>query len=197
MRRIGLEAQRMGALLDDMLRLARLDQHPEHQREPVDLTALLNGCVERAQITESQLTWQTSIAPNLVTVGDEELLRRAIDNLIANVHTHTPDNTVATITAVDDSSSVVIEVSDNGPGVPADRLPHIFDRFYRAGAQPSRPGAGLGLSIVAEIATVHGGIAEATLNRPHGLRVTVTLPTSSPLRPVGTPVANITPSMRR
>lgn len=60
-----------------------------------------------------------------------------------------------------------------------DRLPRIFDRFYRAGAQPGRPGAGLGLAIVAEIALAHDGSAEATLKSPHGLRVTLILPVPS------------------
>ena len=85
-------------------------------------------------------------------------------------------DTLATITATSHGSSVIVEVSDNGPGVPADRLPRVFDRFYRAGAQAHRPGSGLGLAIVAEIATAHKGTAEATLNYPHGLRITLTLP---------------------
>jgi K+-sensing histidine kinase KdpD len=63
--------------------------------------------------------------------------------------------------------------------VPADRLPHIFDRFYRAATPAPRPGAGLGLAIVTAIAAAHQGTAEAALNHPHGLRVTLTLPASS------------------
>src|SRR6266699_3251360 len=73
-----------------------------------------------------------------------------------------------------------IEVSDNGPGVPADRLPSIFDRFYRATPARARcPGSGLGLAIVAAVAATHHGTATAELNDPHGLRVTLALPASS------------------
>lgn len=194
MRRIALEAQRMSGLVDDMLRLARLDQHPGQQRDPVDLTALIQGCAERAQIADSQRTWQTHIAADLVTVGDEELLHRAIDNLLANVLAHTPDDTVATITATKRGSTVTVDVSDNGPGVPADQLPRIFDRFYRAAAQSHRPGSGLGLAIVTAIAAAHNGTAEATLNDPHGLRITLTLPAWSQPRPTQPPAANITRS---
>ena len=196
MRRIALEAQRMSGLVDDMLRLARLDQHPDQQHDLVDLTALVHGCAERAQIADPRRTWQAQIAAGLVATGDEELLRRAIDNLLANVCAHTPGGTVATITAAARGGTVVVEVSDNGPGVPADRLPRIFDRFYRAAAPPPRPGSGLGLAIVTAIAAAHRGTAEATLNHPHGLRVTLTLPAGSLPRPAPAAAARIIPGSR-
>lgn len=193
MRRIASEAQRMSALVDDMLRLARLDQHPSQQNDPVDLTALARECAERAQITDPCRTWQTRITPGLATTGDEELLRRAIGNLLTNVHAHTPAGTVATITAACQGSSVRIEVSDDGPGVPASQLPRIFDRFYRAPAPAHQPGSGLGLAITAAIAAAHDGTAKATLNNPHGLRITLTLPTCAQPRPAQIPAAGRTP----
>jgi two-component system, OmpR family, sensor kinase len=176
MHRITLESQRMSGLVDDMLRLARLDQQPGHEHEPVDVTALVAECAQRARTTDPGRTWHAHIADGLETVGDDELLRRAIDNLLANVHAHTPDDAVATITAVRQNGSVSIEVSDDGPGVPAGQLPHIFERFYRAGAPSHRPGSGLGLAIVTAIVTAHKGHAGAALNDPHGLRVTLTVP---------------------
>ena len=196
MRRIALEAQRMSRLVDDMLRLARLDQHPDQQHDMVDLTALVHGCAERAQIADPQRTWRAQIAAGLVATGDEELLRRAVDNLLANVCAHTPGGTVATITAAACGGTVVVEVSDNGPGVPADRLPHIFDRFYRAAALPPRPGSGLGLAIVTAIAAAHQGIAEAAPSHPHGLRITLTLPAGSQPCPALAPAAGITAGSR-
>ena len=186
---IALEAERMSRLVDDMRRLARLEQQPE----PVDLSVILSECLEQARIAGPARTWQTRIAPDLVSVGDEELLGRAVDILVANVLTHTPDETVATVTAAGTGSSVVVEVSDDGPGVPVDRLPHIFDRFYRAGGQTPRPGSGLGLAIVAEIANAHGGTAAATPDDPHGLRVTLLLPApSSPPRWPPPPTSHVT-----
>jgi two-component system, OmpR family, sensor kinase len=179
MRRIMLEAERMSRLVDDMLRLARLDQHPERQRDPVDLTVLVHDCVERAEIADPARTWRAYVAAGLVTVGDREMLSRAVDNLLANVRAHTPEGTVATVTASQDGAGrVVVEVSDNGPGVPADRLCRIFDRFYRAGSP--RYGSGLGLAIVAEVAAAHEGTAHATLRHPHGLSITLTLPGRNP-----------------
>jgi two-component system, OmpR family, sensor kinase len=177
MRRITLEAKRMGRLVDDMLRLARLDQHPGQDSEPVDLSALIAGCAERAAVTSGQRTWLTDVAPGLVTSGDEELLRRAVDNLLANVCAHTPRGTAATITGTQQGDTIRIEVSDDGPGVPEDRLPNIFDRFYRAGPARSHcSGSGLGLAIVAAVMATHHGTVTAELNEPHGLRVALSLP---------------------
>ncbi len=178
MRRIVLESQRMSALVDDMLRLARLDQHPAQQHEPVDLTALVTECIGQARLADPRRTWQADIAPDLAATGDVEQLRRAITNLLGNVRTHTPDGTAATVSASRVNGSVKIGVSDDGPGVPAEQLPRIFDRFYRGATPSPRPGAGLGLAIVAAVATAHDGTAEARLNRPQGLSVTVTLPSA-------------------
>jgi two-component system OmpR family sensor kinase len=108
--------------------------------------------------------------------GDEELLRRAADNLLANVSTHTPAGTAATILAQENDGIVTLEVRDDGPGVSARELPRIFDRFYRASAPSARPGSGLGLAIVAAVTAAHGGAADAALNEPHGLRITLTVP---------------------
>ena len=186
MRRIAHEAQRMSSLVDDMLRLARLDQQPGQHAQPVDVSALVTECAERAEITDPERAWHTDIAPGLSSTGDEELLRRAVDNLLANVRAHTPRGTTATLAAARCNGSITIEVSDNGPGVPPGQLARIFDRFYRS--SPGRsgpgpgcpPGSGLGLAIVSAVAATHNGAAEASLNAPHGLRVTLTLPASGP-----------------
>ncbi len=101
------------------------------------------------------------VEAGLGTVGDAELLRRAVDKLLMNVLVHTPADTTGTVTATTAGDRLYIEVSDDGPGVPPDKLPHIFERFYRAGSQGTR-GSGLGLAIAAEIAAAHGGAASVS-----------------------------------
>jgi two-component system OmpR family sensor kinase len=179
MRRIAAEAQRMSGLVDDMLRLARLDQLPDQRHETVDVSAVVRGCAGRAREADPQRTWRTRVSPGLETSGDEELLRRAVDNLLANVQAHTPAGTVATISAARCSGTVVVEVSDDGPGVPPGQLDRIFDRFYRGAAPAHRPGSGLGLAIVSAVAAAHNGLASAAPSTPHGLRITVTLPAAA------------------
>jgi two-component system, OmpR family, sensor kinase len=179
MGRIVLETRRMGRLVDDMLRLTRLGEHPGQSRDPIDVTALVTGCAERARVADPARTWQLNVAEGLTVIGDQELLRRAVDNLFMNVLVHTPAGTVGAISASASGDWVTIEVSDDGVGVPPDHLPHIFERFYRAGTRSGSSGSGLGLAIAAEIASAHGGTARAAPVSPHGLRVTLSLPVRS------------------
>jgi two-component system, OmpR family, sensor kinase len=185
MRRITLEAQRMGGLVDDMLRLARLDQHPGQRCEPIALSPLATECLQRARTASPDRTWECDITGGLDVIGDEELLRRAIDNILGNVAAHTPVGSTATLTASAQDGRVVLTVSDDGPGVPPEQLPRIFDRFYRAGAPSRRPGSGLGLAIVAAVAAAHDGQATAAASEPHGLRITLTLPAAPTPPPAG------------
>ena len=176
MRRIELEAQRMSNLVDDMLRLARMDEQPPPRTDLFDVSAVVTDCVERARAADDGRAWEVEITRGLLVHGDEELVRRAVDNLLANVRTHTPAEAVALVTAQRAGSDLVIEVSDDGGGVAGNELAHIFDRFYRSKPRRNGAGSGLGLAIVAEVAAAHGGTAQAAHNDPHGLRVTLVRP---------------------
>jgi two-component system, OmpR family, sensor kinase len=176
MRRIRLSAHRMSTLVDDMLRLARLDQHPPQRRTTIDLTALLTDSLRDARAVDSDRTWTGQIQPALQLQCDPDLIRRAMDNLLANIRTHTPSGTTATLSAHQHDHHILIDVQDDGPGVPDHALPRLFDRFYRVDEHHTGTGSGLGLAIVAEVATGHGGTATATTNTAHGLRIRLTLP---------------------
>lgn len=183
MRRIRVSAQRMGALVDNMLRLAHLDQQPDQRTGTVDLSALLTDGVSDVRSIDADRTWACEIQPDLVVRGDEDLLRRAVDNLLTNIRAHTPAGTSGTVTAHRRGDQVHVEVRDDGPGVPEPDLPRLFDRFYRVDHTGS--GSGLGLAIVAEVAASHGGYANAA-NSPRGLQIHLALPASTGLHHTGT-----------
>lgn len=126
---------------------------------PVDLSAMLTEVAESyAAAFEDQgrsLTW--NVEPHLAIEGDRDLLAQAIVNLLENAQRHTPVEALVSLTASSTGNSVSIEVADNGPGVPESDLPTITQRFARLESSRNTPGHGLGLSLVAAVAKLHGG----------------------------------------
>jgi signal transduction histidine kinase len=101
-----------------------------------------------------------------------------VGNLVSNALAHTPPGGVVVLGAGADSSTVRIEVSDTGVGIPAEALPKVFDRFFRVDSSRSQGsgGTGLGLAIVQSIALLHGGKAEISSQPGQGTQVTLHLP---------------------
>ena len=98
-----------------------------------------------------------------------------VANLLSNALKYTPEGGQVRIQASGDGPWAVLAVADNGPGIPADELPHVFDRFYRG--RTTRPvGTGIGLTVVAELAAAHGGAAQVTSQPGQGSAFTVRLP---------------------
>jgi two-component system, OmpR family, sensor kinase len=172
------EATRLSLLVDDLLLLARLDQGRPLEQTPVDLVELAHEAVDAAHAVDPErpLTLQTNGA--LVVTGDSLRLRQVIDNLLANVRAHTPPAAAASVTVGKDGGSAFLEVSDAGPGLPADGSERAFERFYRGDASRSRAsgGAGLGLAIVKAIVEAHGGTAAASGRPGAGTTIRVTIP---------------------
>jgi signal transduction histidine kinase len=111
--------------------------------------------------------------------GDHDLLANAVASLIDNALKYAGRGATVDLTAGSDAERVFVTVRDNGPGVADSELPHLTERFYRVDRSRSLPGNGLGLSIVAATATLHGGSFELTNARP-GLRATLRLPHARP-----------------
>ncbi|MEU6673905.1 HAMP domain-containing sensor histidine kinase [Streptomyces sp. NPDC046925] len=181
---ITTEALRMRRLVDDLLLLARLDSAPPRPRQPVDMAAIARDAVSAARIVAPERPLSVRTQDGALVHGDGEQLRRVLDNLLANVRSHTPAGTPAQVTVRTDlpgdeptgTAMVVVEVADQGPGIAADALPRVFDRFYRAAAQRSGEGSGLGLAIVAAVAGAHGGTVDLSSAQGEGTRVTLRLP---------------------
>jgi two-component system OmpR family sensor kinase len=174
---ISRESERMSELVEDLLLLARLDEGQPLEREPVELAELAAEAVETARAVDPAhpIDLETQEARVL---GDRARLRRLLDNLLGNVRSHTPAGTAAHVRVLASNGSAVIEVADEGPGLPAGEVDNVFRRFYRADASRSRDsgGVGLGLSIVAAIAQAHQGTVSAGEGPAGGAVFRITLP---------------------
>ncbi|MFI7139961.1 sensor histidine kinase [Streptomyces massasporeus] len=179
--RIAAESGRMGEMVDEMLLLARLDAGRPLERGPVDLTRLVLDAATDARAAGPGHHWALDLPQEPVTVtGDEHRLQQLLANLLANARQHTPVDTWVTVSLAGDGTSAVLRVHDDGPGIPEDIQPGVFERFTRAEhrrrADAVGGGAGLGLSIVAAVAQAHGGGVELD-SRPGSTTFTVRLST--------------------
>ena len=112
--------------------------------------------------------------------GDPALVRQLVMALVDNAVKYSPDGAVVRVSLVQGEGTCTVAVEDDGPGIPAEALPHVFERFYRADdARPRQAGAGLGLAIARWIAELHGGKISLSARSPGGTRATVTLPLES------------------
>ncbi|MET9357285.1 HAMP domain-containing sensor histidine kinase [Streptomyces sp. NPDC006617] len=176
--RIGSESQRITRLVDDLLLLARLDAGRPLEHEPVDLTLLILNATDDARAAGPGHHWLLDLPEEPLTVtGDAHRLQQAIGNLLANARTHTPPGTDVTISLATEQTTVCVDVSDNGPGIPGELQPEVFGRFVRADHARSRStgSTGLGLAIVHAVITAHGGTATVT-SRPGHTTFRLTLP---------------------
>jgi two-component system OmpR family sensor kinase len=153
------EADRMGALVADLLLLARFDAGRPLDRRPVDLASLAAEAVTRARIVDPGRPITLEAAEPVIVDADEERLRQVIDNLIGNALQHTPPGSPVTVAVTGGPGRGQLTVADPGPGMTAEQASRVFERFYRTdGARTrGRGGAGLGLAIAASLATAYGG----------------------------------------
>jgi two-component system sensor histidine kinase BaeS len=175
------EGERIERLVGDLLDLARFEAGGiSMARENVDIDELFERVAERHWKTAQDKGVEIVIArpeagpadadTDIRIVGDSYRLEQALQNLAANALRHTPPGGVIRLNAVREDGNVRITVSDNGIGIPAEHLPHVFDRFYKADQSRSQlaqsgversGGSGLGLSIVKAIVERHGGTVSA------------------------------------
>jgi two-component system sensor histidine kinase MprB len=163
------EAGELRVLINDLVELARYGQAPFHI-EDVRLDVVAERVAARAAGRAPGLRYELDCRPTLVR-GDPDALERAIGNLVDNALKWSPPDGRIRISA----AGGTVEVSDDGPGIPADDLPYIFDRFYRSASARALPGSGLGLAIVRRIADMHDGTVEA-IPLQHGMKFRISVP---------------------
>jgi two-component system OmpR family sensor kinase len=197
--RVLSESTRMSVLVDDLLLLARLDAGRPLNSEPVDMTRLAIEATSDARVARPSHRWMLELPDDpVLTRGDEHRLHQVLANLLSNAGRHTPDGTTVTVgvsgrlpdgepgTGAESAARgtlppdphLVLTITDNGPGIPDDLLPDLFERFTRADTSRSHAtnasSTGLGLAIVDAVVGAHHGAILVT-SRPGMTRFTIVL----------------------
>jgi two-component system sensor histidine kinase MprB len=158
---VRFQIEELTTLIGDLVELARDEPVPEAP-EPVDLAEITARAVARVRRRAPGIHFDVQTTPWWVT-GDATALERAVTNLLDNAAKWSPPLGEVTVSLHQGS----LLVTDQGPGISEEDLPHVFDRFYRSRESRTMPGSGLGLSIVASVAERHGGGVQAG-NTPEG-----------------------------
>ena len=175
------EAERLARIVEGLFGIARLDAG-EAQAEwaQFDLAKLAVSTADQlVLLAEDKNINLSSSAPRTVWVeGDRARLKQVVVNLLDNAIKYTGPGGAVLLTVIAQGGKAVLEVVDNGIGIPSEALPRVFERFFRVDEARSRElgGAGLGLSIVRSICAAHGGGVEAFSTPGHGSRLRVELP---------------------
>ena len=182
--RVEGEARRLGTLVEDLLALARLDEHRPMRKDPVDLGVLAIDTAASIHALDPGRAVRVGdgaggpLQPVVVT-GDGDRLRQVLANLAGNAVQHTPGGTPVEIAVSGGDGWAQIDVVDHGPGIPVEDRARVFERFARLDASRTRGrggGAGLGLSIVASVVDAHGGEVEVLETPGGGATFRVRLP---------------------
>ena len=184
--RVESESARMSELVDELLLLARLDAGRPLASEPVDMTRLVLDVTSDARVAAADHRWQLELPEEPVLVrGDEQRLHQVLANLLSNAARHTPAGTNVTVAlqskppapGQSGGGTAIVSVTDNGPGIPAELQPDVFERFVRGDTSRSHAAgsSGLGLAIVHAVTAAHGGTASVT-SQPGETRFTIELP---------------------
>lgn len=181
-RKIELQTERLEKMIQDMLMMSRLDKptEQEYDFQVQDVDLLLQEILAEHQSVAAGNRQTITFAEHpaaLCAWADEPKLRRALTNLVDNALKYTPADGQITVKTDLHGDTVWIKIHNSGSGIPAEDLPHIFERFYRVEAhRPARGGTGLGLAIARKIVEAHGGSIDATSEPGQGVTVRVVLP---------------------
>lgn len=169
------EADGLLSTFTSLLRIAQIEAGARRSAfRKVDLSEVMRSVCEAYELSaeEGHHTLNFDICDGIRISGDRDLLVQMFANLIENALTHTPAGTAIALSLKDSTNGIVASVTDAGPGVPDDERDKIFHRFYRQETSRTTPGTGLGLSLVAAVAKLHGARLETGDNHP-GLRVSI------------------------
>jgi two-component system, OmpR family, sensor histidine kinase MprB len=171
---VDAQLQELTTLVGDLVDLARDDERQQAEPELVDFDELVAHAVDRAHRRATSLDFDVSLQPGQV-LAQPALLERAVMNVLDNAAKWSPPGGRVGV-SLEANSAWHLTVTDEGPGIAPEDLPHVFERFYRAQTARSMPGSGLGLAIVKRVVTSHGGTIELTSPSRGGTKVEIMLP---------------------
>jgi len=171
------ETARLRTLVENLLELARGDAERLAEGEPIDVSGLLGDVCASLEVlaADKGLRLTGEVEDGLVVEGDGDALVRLFVNVVDNAIKYTDEGYVGVAAAAADGG-IAVTVRDSGRGVPAEQLPHLFERFFRGDASRSAEGSGLGLAIARLIAEAHGGAITIASIEGQGTTVSVALP---------------------
>jgi two-component system sensor histidine kinase MprB len=170
LRDLSSQLSELSVLVGDLMDLAR-ESEEEDAHEEIRLDVLVGDCVARARIRAAGLRFAVDAESTTVS-GSPSRLQRAVGNLLDNAAKWSPPDAEVEVAV----RGGTVRVRDHGPGIPAEDLPHVFDRFYRSRAARGLPGSGLGLAIVRQVAEGHGGAVTAANDPSGGAVLSLRLP---------------------
>ena len=180
--RLESELVRMDTLVGELLTLSRLETaNVKLEKEPLKLVPFMRNLVEDSQ-TLAEKNGQIvdlvieKMPEDAEILANESYLYRAFDNVIRNAMNYSPEGSTIKVHMRQDAKNWLMDVTDNGPGVAENQLPHIFTAFYRADSSGNKPGTGLGLALAKHIVEQHCGNIKAENMQPNGLRVCFIFP---------------------
>lgn len=175
------EVSRLKAIVQKLLLLSLTDAGQLRlQKQPVNLTRLLEGVIEDCRLQAPHLTVEQALAPEAEVQADPELLEQALQNLAMNAVKYNCERGLIRFELTKDANQAIVRIANTGPGIPATDRERIFERFYRADKSRSIKvdGVGLGLSLSREILRAHGGELRLELSDTHLTRFAAALPHS-------------------
>lgn len=180
LKRMLKQVERLGRLVSQLLDLSRLESGAVPlQRQSFAVASVLEQAVGETRLAAPGVDVKVEVKPHgLSADGDPERVHQVVANLLENAVRHSPPGGTVSVSAFGARDQVLIEVTDEGPGIPESDRSRVFERFYRSdrARSSSEGGTGLGLAIARWIVDLHGGQIHAENNHPHGCRMVVELP---------------------
>ncbi|HEY5730500.1 MAG TPA: ATP-binding protein [Anaerolineales bacterium] len=188
LKRIQESVQHITTLINDLLELGSIEAGLDTRREWVKLEGLLRYTLDmlQGQIKSKHIKVETDIAESLPSLRANPVrLRQVLDNVVGNAIKYSEEDGEVKVSIHAEGDQIILQVTDNGPGIPAQDQARIFDKFYRGRNMDKQEGSGLGLAIVKSIVDAHQGRIWVESNMGHGSTFFIVLPVNSPTIPAG------------